>query len=453
MPVTRVTHNLLFGGQTTNILKTQREYLDLVRQNSTGERFSFLSEFPSTDIRRLISYDSEVFRAEQYRSTITRVRERNQQIETNLQSIIDKSSEFRSTLLSAASGGNADNIPLADLGRALYDDISSFLNLNREGAYLFAGARTDRPPVTSYDQMLRNLNSVLRPRPTPTGSTGVESRSSFTPPGRTVPERTAFLNTDHLAETEAIDPITGYQVRMMQVIDFFTGDETFGSLARTTANGDIAERANLRVRLQGIGFPNPPDGTVPSSAQSLQFDRLYYQGDARQITARIDNELQVEYGARADESGLAQILLSATMLGIGDGSGVDLFNDDLNPTNSSVPLATGSPQTIDQETRINAAIELLNRALLTIQDNARTPQVEQSVSQIKARVGSVTNRLGVIEDNNRRTSELFESLTSQIRDVDLTETITRAESLQTILQYSYQILRSTTQLSIVNFLR
>lgn len=118
-----------------------------VSTNKAAQRFSGIA----ADARRLVNLKTEHSRLSQFMTNNQLVDQRLQVMETNTTQIFDITTDLRTTLVQALSGGVSTAIPLQDIAQSMLDRIQGLLNVQVGGRYLFAGSITNRPPVDFTD--------------------------------------------------------------------------------------------------------------------------------------------------------------------------------------------------------------------------------------------------------------------------------------------------------------
>lgn len=149
--------------------------------------------------------------------------------------------------------------------------------------------------------------------------------------------------------------------------------------------------------------------TVPSSA-----DPAYYTGDTHITSVRVSTQQSVNYGVTADKDAFEQSLRTANIL--------------VNMTTSPVDLAA-----------VDEAFDLASKAidgLIAIQSGLST-----SASRLEAAISSHTASM-----------ELFDNISSNIKEVDVAEATVKITAYQTQLEASYSALAKVNELSLTKYL-
>ena len=147
---------------------------------------------------------------------------------------------------------------------------------------------------------------------------------------------------------------------------------------------------------------------------------FYYQGDltGAQVSARIDDGLDLQYGMRGDDKSFATIM------------------------GSLYALATG-----DLTTTTDAGYREMARLSMNDLDNG--------FDQLQEQIGVLGVRQNTIDQTDTRHTDFLITLKQQltdVEDVDAADALTRLSLLQTNLEASFKLISSTKDLSLVNFL-
>lgn len=111
----------------------------------TADRYAGIAR----DAGRVVSLEADAVRAKQFVAGNKIVDLRLQRMENNVAAIMDVASRARVLLVSASSDPNAGPLA-ASLGQNaahMLEEVASLLNDRLDGRHLFAGSRTDTPPV------------------------------------------------------------------------------------------------------------------------------------------------------------------------------------------------------------------------------------------------------------------------------------------------------------------
>lgn len=148
--MTRVSDLAFQQFTNASIASLQQRMAKANVQITTGKNAQMFKDI-SADTTRLLSLETQHARASQYLKNIELVSGRLDVMETNVSQIMDIASEFRTLLSQAVSNNNGGQTNIDAEAQAMLDQVASLLNVERNGRYLFAGARTDTAPVDLTD--------------------------------------------------------------------------------------------------------------------------------------------------------------------------------------------------------------------------------------------------------------------------------------------------------------
>jgi flagellar hook-associated protein 3 FlgL len=102
---------------------------------------------------QLLQLETSQSRSSQFADNIGRALGRMDVMESTIATLADRATYMLTQLTYALSGENADDIALEEMGAGFREEVAGLINSEHEGRYLFAGSRSDRPPVdlTAYD--------------------------------------------------------------------------------------------------------------------------------------------------------------------------------------------------------------------------------------------------------------------------------------------------------------
>ena len=276
----RVSTFGLNDSSLTNILQTQRNIAELSSQITSGKvarRYEGLAQ----NSNRLVTIENELERTLQYRQNSEDVERRLNEMESGLASIIEMGIELRADLVLASNPGNAENTPLASMGRAFYEQTAAFLNAEQDNRYLFGGSKTDRPPVNGLDE----VTAAFRQAQTEGGALDY---------GNLAGKKTVITDND---ENSSVP------LRTLQIIDFFLND---------SENGTVNTAYPLDSTDGYVG--GATETAFRTNTQAISFKSLYYDGDQNNLSSKLEDNLDLEYGVSADQKGLEKVLLAGWLL-------------------------------------------------------------------------------------------------------------------------------------------
>ncbi len=160
-----------------------------------------------------------------------------------------------------------------------------------------------------------------------------------------------------------------------------------------------------------------PDHASYDPANPVVANMGYYQGNQSNLTARIDDDILVEYGVSADESGFETLLRGLYLASTAD------------TTPGSVDTA-----------RLEEALSLVNESI-------------QEIPIIQSRVGTMRARLEDTRSTHLELQLLAENEIGAIENVDVVQTMTKVSALQLQLEASYMVTAQMANVSLASYLR
>ncbi|MDQ8732593.1 flagellar biosynthesis protein FlgL [Bradyrhizobium sp. LHD-71] len=209
----------------------------------------------------------------------------------------------------------------------------------------------------------------------------------------------------------------------------------------TTAVGKLANSslvaASAFAASDNFFSSSPPlrvGGTPPNTATTLVAGTpantvSWYTGEAGAdpargtAVARIDDQITVQYGARANEQGLRwQLQVVATYAAV--------------TTSSTDPSARDQVQALNDRTAAKLA-----------------PQFgQQSIQDIQSELAGVQGAMDAASDRQKLTTTMTQTMLDGVEGVSKEETIAQILALQTNLEASYQVTSMLYQTSLVKFI-
>lgn len=144
--MTRISDLSLHQLTLAQTLNTQSRMADLQIQVSSGQKAQRYSGIAS-DAHRLVSLQDAHSRTAQYLQTNQIVDSRLTTMESSISQMFDGATQFRTLLVNALNGDNADDLSIQTAAKNFKEQFANLLNVQVDGRYLFAGSRTDTPPV------------------------------------------------------------------------------------------------------------------------------------------------------------------------------------------------------------------------------------------------------------------------------------------------------------------
>lgn len=149
--------------------------------------------------------------------------------------------------------------------------------------------------------------------------------------------------------------------------------------------------------------------TVPSSA-----DPAYYTGDTHVASVRVSTQQTINYGVTGDNDSFEKALRTANILA----------NMSISPVDLSA---------------VDEAFDLASKAI-------------DGLIAIQSGLSTSASRLEAAMVNHTASMELFENISSQIKEVDVAEATVKITAYQTQLEASYSALAKVNELSLTKYL-
>lgn len=443
-------------GQGMNNIRNNRSIMNdlnkVLLQSQTGKRSDIYLGI-SKQTKDLLSFEAEMSRANEHLLTINDTKSRLSEMDSSLGTIYDRVTDFRKQLVSASNDKNYTKFPIAQQARDLYDEIAQHLNKQYQGRFLFGGADVQNPPVRTFDETVVKMGELFTAAPVTvppnaarSNFTDVQTGTNHPIPGVAGGGRLDTI----LAPPDTTSNTNGMPVRAMQIIDFFSNDQAYGSI-----NGTMQAGSNLLTGAAetGTGYPaavagdgaNGGTGTPPiidpplannlqisNDVTTLDFGAIYYKGNEQTLTADVSDTANLEYGVTGSEQGFEQIMKALFILGSSD-QGVNAQIDSVN-----------------LEDRVDASLQLLEDAL-TNTDAAKNGG--DNLTNIRSHVGADMARLDAAKKDHINEITFLKDNIAEIEDVDVTEAAVMLQQHTTLLQASFSAFAKVSQLSLASFLR
>ncbi|NDF12877.1 MAG: hypothetical protein EB060_08730 [Proteobacteria bacterium] len=163
--ITRVSTQSVYNKTIAEFGKRQASIADLNRQITSGREAGDFVQMGSK-IRRVQDLETKITRTDGYNTNIDTATIRLNTMNQSLEDIEQVAKDLLSNITTRRSAAGSE-MPLAQLAKGQLQQIKEALNRSAQGRYLFAGARTDQPPVGDIDTQ----TNLLTPNGTP--ATGV----------------------------------------------------------------------------------------------------------------------------------------------------------------------------------------------------------------------------------------------------------------------------------------
>jgi len=160
-----------------------------------------------------------------------------------------------------------------------------------------------------------------------------------------------------------------------------------------------------------------PDDAAYDPNDPILANMGYYAGNDTELSVRIDENMVLDYGVTAKESGFELLLRSLYL----------------------AQTANTAPGAVDKA-RLEAALDLANQAI-------------EEVPNIQTRIGTTRARLEDTKATHVEMQLFAEQEISDIENVDVVRTMTQISALQLQLEASYMVTAQMASVTLMNFLR
>jgi len=140
----RVSTAGLYQALLSNTMRVQSDYASASAQEASGLSGTSFTDYGSST-QRMLNLQSEIDQTQTWSDGATVAGDRAQSMYTAVGNMIDTLTTLRSKISAAIS--STDNSSLNATGSDALTDLSSEMNSQLSGRYLFAGGRTDTKPV------------------------------------------------------------------------------------------------------------------------------------------------------------------------------------------------------------------------------------------------------------------------------------------------------------------
>jgi flagellar hook-associated protein 3 FlgL len=397
------------------ILEIQNDMMRTQIQVSTGKKTDVYSGL-RTEARSSITLNNTKATVETYKQTIATTKARMDTMEAALLRISDIAVEVRNTALQVqgaeATPTGATSAALKSLAQNRLKEIATLLNAEVDGRHLFGGIRIDLAPMidpgavgatgTPLDTVAGSAPALVN-----TVASGQQRYVDIAGSRLTASASAAIGATVIPLSAAPNGVVAGTQVS-------FSGHATVYTVASVGPGNQVTLSAPLTAAIAN-GEATSFIGTVDENTPGF-----YYQGDLTggQVSARIDDGFDLQYGMRGDDRSFATIM------------------------GALYALATS-----DLTTTTDAGYREMARLAMN--------DLDDGFDQLQEQIGVLGVRQNTIEQTEKRHTDFLITLQKQIvdvEDVDAADALTRLSMLQTNLEASFKLISTTSELSLVNFL-
>ncbi len=132
------------------ISRTQSDVASTQIQIASGKKAQQYAEI-SRRTSELVGLERSVALKEQYQSNIGQALSRLEMMETSVTTLVERTTDMIGIASQGLSANFINDLPLEEFAATFSEEIASVLNTRLSGRYLFAGSKTDVPPVDLTD--------------------------------------------------------------------------------------------------------------------------------------------------------------------------------------------------------------------------------------------------------------------------------------------------------------
>jgi len=392
----RVSNSMLARISSSALMKRQEDIVNVQSQIASGIKLQKPSDNPMGSAQR-IDQETAIRQIEQYNRNITIGQSRLQSAETSIASITESLQRARELALSAANATNSSNEhrAIASELSQIHGNIYAIANgKDSSGNYLFSGTEIKTQPFTGSTSVSYNGNSESR---TVQARNNLLIETSFS--GADVFLNIPLSTSSHTVSAEPTN--TGSTVVLLDGQDSSPG--TAYTLEFTAAN-------TYQVTNASDGSVVIPPTVTPDSGD-INFNGLLISLDG---TVAAGDEFQIEPAGNQDV--------------------FTTFQNFIDALNGSADSAAG--KAILRQT-INETLTAFDTSL-------------DSFNTQRSLIGTRLQTMDTVKNENEFTTLQLQETLSEIKDIDLTEAISRLEQHTLALQVLQQTTVRTQSLSLFN---
>lgn len=399
------------------------------------------------DAQRLLNLEQRVTETEGYIQDNNATDLKMIAVEQSLESIDTVVTDFREALTNLKQNNPANEQQVSEIQKLALQsikDISAYLNIDIDGQYIFAGAKTDRQPVDLANIGAEGSLADFQARWDGAQATYPISRDQQLnfPQEVTLADTGALTFNDNDPAADSIVAATdqafanftaGDTIYLNGTPAGYNGYYTIASIGDTDLGG--AETQNT-ITLNPNAELTDSGGAVAYTGLTITSNTSYYRGDNTVNTVKIDTDRTIDLDLNAQNPAFEKAIRALGLIAQGE---------------------YGTPGGLDQNTdRVDDALWLLDSSLdFPTQGTAPNGQTELTDSIENIQFDFSYKRVRLTEASEQHTS-FVGTLKSQIADIEVAdplESVTRLLDESRALEASYQAVGRINELSLVDFLR
>lgn len=262
----RVTQSMYYQNFNSSNSNLANELLNVNRQISSGAKIQYAYQGPNT-FAKTLNLNNEISTFSQVISSVNSAQDISKQTDSTISSMISSLTQFKTTLIQAASGGQstASMDAIAQTLSGIKTNLVNLANTSVNGQYLFSGSATSQKPINDQGEYVGNSQQL-------TAFLGSGVNQAYNIPGSQLflgtnssVSKTITTNIPHFNQTLLHPSImtTSPDQNPQQV--YITPKDTIRDLVGSSSSAVNSTLANHNFYIQGTTH----DGTTFNTTISL----------------------------------------------------------------------------------------------------------------------------------------------------------------------------------------
>jgi len=182
----RVTQGMYYQNFNSSNSALANELLNVNRQISSGAKIQYAYQGPNT-FAKTLNLNNEISTFSQVISSVNSAQNISKQTDSTISGMISSLTQFKTTLIQAASGGQsgASMSAIAQTLSGIKTHLMNLANTSVDGQYLFSGSAASQKPISANGQYMGNTQQM-------TAFLGSGVKQAYNIPGSQL-----FLGTDN----------------------------------------------------------------------------------------------------------------------------------------------------------------------------------------------------------------------------------------------------------------
>ncbi len=262
----RITQGMYYQNFNSSNSALANELLNVNRQISSGAKIQYAYQDPNA-FAKTLNLNDEISTFSQIISSVNSAQNISKQTDSTISGMISSLTQFKTTLIQAASGGQsgASMDAIAQTLSGIKTHLMNLANTSVNGQYLFSGSATSQKPINANGQYMGNTQQL-------TAFLGSGVKQAYNIPGSQLflgsnssVKRTITTNVPHLNQTLLHPSVmtTSPDQNSQQV--YITPTDTIRDLVGSSSSIINSTLANHNFYIQGTTH----DGTTFNTTISL----------------------------------------------------------------------------------------------------------------------------------------------------------------------------------------